>query len=297
MGFGRSLELFFVNGKPDEMLTARVFNWTGHVLKAPRTQIKQALARPEAQFTGVYMLLGEIDGRSTLYVGEGECVSDRIKQHDIKKEWWDAAIIVTTTANELNKAHVKYLESRLITLAGEAKVVVLDNMTSPFIPNLGEAAVANMEEFIDVLRVVLPAIGVSALTDRKVSSDSLVRQSSSTSPTFGLINKKHDIRASARLMDGSFVVFKGSRARKVWEGKGMRTDGYSKLHHQLVATGVIDVSGEFGVFTTDYAFESPSAAAAVCHGRTANGRLDWRIEGTGMTYAAWEELGLETQFP
>ena len=28
---GHSLELFFIEGRPDGMLTAKVFNWTGHV--------------------------------------------------------------------------------------------------------------------------------------------------------------------------------------------------------------------------------------------------------------------------
>jgi len=32
---GRSLERYFIEGKPDGMLTAEVFNWTGHVLFAP----------------------------------------------------------------------------------------------------------------------------------------------------------------------------------------------------------------------------------------------------------------------
>ena len=36
---GRSLELFFIDGKPDGMQTAEVFNWTGHVLMTPRTLI------------------------------------------------------------------------------------------------------------------------------------------------------------------------------------------------------------------------------------------------------------------
>jgi len=41
---GRSLELFFIDGRPDGMLTAEVFNWTGHVLMTPRTRISEALA-------------------------------------------------------------------------------------------------------------------------------------------------------------------------------------------------------------------------------------------------------------
>lgn len=29
---GQSLELYFIDGAPDGMLTAKIFNWTGHVL-------------------------------------------------------------------------------------------------------------------------------------------------------------------------------------------------------------------------------------------------------------------------
>ena len=50
---GRSLELYFIDGRPDGMLTAEVFNWTGHVLVTPRTRLKEALARPQSSFTGV----------------------------------------------------------------------------------------------------------------------------------------------------------------------------------------------------------------------------------------------------
>jgi hypothetical protein len=38
MAGGRSLELYFIDGHPEGMLTAEVFNWTGHVLKFPRAQ-------------------------------------------------------------------------------------------------------------------------------------------------------------------------------------------------------------------------------------------------------------------
>jgi hypothetical protein len=70
---------------------------------------------------------------------------------------------------------------------------------------------------------------------------------------------------------------------------------YAKLHSKLSSDGVIDVSTEPGIFLVDYAFESPSAAAAVCQGRSANGRLDWKVDGTQMTYADWEQSTLEAQ--
>jgi hypothetical protein len=69
---GRSLELFFIDGRPDGMLTAEVFNWTGHVLMTPRTQISEALNRQEARYTGVYLLFGERAGEPLAYIGEAE---------------------------------------------------------------------------------------------------------------------------------------------------------------------------------------------------------------------------------
>ena len=86
MSFGRSLELYFVDGRPDGMLTAQVFNWTGIVLRAPKTQLREALARREAGYTGVSVLLGERDGLPLAYIGEGEEVGARIRDHDGRKD-------------------------------------------------------------------------------------------------------------------------------------------------------------------------------------------------------------------
>jgi len=103
---GRSLELFFIDGRPDGILTAEVFNWTGHVLMTPRTRIADALNRTEAAYTGVYVLIGERDGEPLAYIGESDNIRDRIKNHDAKKDWWEQAVLITTAANNLNKAHV-----------------------------------------------------------------------------------------------------------------------------------------------------------------------------------------------
>ena len=155
---GRSLELYFIDGRPDGMLTAEVFNWTGHILMAPRTQIGAALIRKEAHFTGVYLLIGERDGQPVAYIGEGDNISHRIKNHDINKDWWTSVVMVTSAANNLHKAHVQYLEARLVEIARSVGRVVLDNGNTPTRPSLTEAAQANMEGFLDYLRMVLPAL-------------------------------------------------------------------------------------------------------------------------------------------
>ena len=69
-------------------------------------------------------------------------------------------MLVTTTGDALHKAHVKYLESRLIDTARGAGVMRLENGNQPAGASLNEAATANMESFLDTLHMVLPAIRV-----------------------------------------------------------------------------------------------------------------------------------------
>ncbi|MCW1919707.1 GIY-YIG nuclease family protein [Rhodobacter sp. KR11] len=285
MGFGKSLELFFVNGKPDQIVTARMFGWTGHVLKAPRTQIVAALQRAEAQHVGLYILLGHKDQIRTAYIGQAETLAKRIGDHVAAKDWWETAILITTVANDFHRAHVTFLESLLIEKARTAKAVVLENGTGGTTTKLSEAAVASMMEFLDTLDVVLPALGVDVLTDKAAA---LPPQQSAAAPALTLVNRKHGIEAHARLLEGAFVVLHGSQARGSWEAKTAAPGAYEALREKRVSDGVLQPAGASATFAKDYKFDSPSAAAAVCHGRTANGRLDWKHDASGLTYAAWE---------
>lgn len=284
---GRSLELYFVDGKPEGMQTAEVFNWTGHVLLVPRTRLRAALARTEAEHTGVYLLLGEQEGSLLAYIGEGESISDRIRSHDQKKDWWTQAVFVTTTSNSLNKAHAKYLESRLVEIARGVGKTALENGNTPPRPGLSEAGVANMEAFLDYLLMVLPALRIDIfLENTKPAIPTQEGEESRT--TFELVNRKHSLQATASMDDGDFVVHAGSTARSAWKGRGSETCSYAKLHEELRATGVLRAAGDHCVFDKNYAFRSTSAAAAVVHGRPANGTIEWKLAGTGKTYKDWE---------
>lgn len=66
--------------------------------------------------------------------------------------------------------------------------------------------------------------------------------------------------------------------------------GYQNLFQQLCDDDVlVEAENRLRRFATDYAFSSPSAAAAIVTGRSANGREHWKVEGTGQTYAAWQD--------
>jgi len=292
---GRSLELYFIDGRPDGMLTAEVFNWTGHVLMTPRTRISAALARKEARYTGVYLLLGEQDGNPCAYVGESENISERIRSHDTNKEWWTTAVLITSTANNLNKAHVKYLEARLIKEAKDARRVEVVNGTGPTPGGLSEAARSNMEAFLGYLFMVLPALRVDMFirkTRPEVRNIAATDGGSTASPRFKLTSRKHGLTATAVLQDGEFIVEAGSQARLRWEGQGSEASSYALLHEELRKTGVLEEKDGHCVFAENYAFSSPSAAAAVVNGRPAAGPREWRLSDGSLTYREWEEKQL-----
>lgn len=299
---GRSLELYYIDGRPDGMLTAELFNWTGHVLMAPRTQIAQALARPEASYAGVYLLLGEKDDQPLAYVGEGEDISARIRSHDVSRDWWTSVVLVTAAANKLNKAHVRYLEARLVAQAKAIGRVPLDNGTSPSVPSLSEADVAKMEAFIENLFVVLPAVRVDMFIQRTRPAPQPQRNTvadpvrgtptvavpadaSQEGTRFRLELPRKEFVADAVLNErGEFVVLAGSHA-----GEKRTAGGYATLREELERAGVIGAAADGEQrFLSSYAFASPSAAGSVATGRSTNGVTAWKHVETGKTYKEWE---------
>ncbi|MGH1459780.1 MAG: GIY-YIG nuclease family protein [Paracoccaceae bacterium] len=288
---GRSLQLYFIDGRPDGMLTAEVFNWTGHVLRSPRTQLKETLARPEARHTGVYVLIGEKDGAPAAYIGEAEELAARLRDHAVRKDWWDTAVLITTAADNLHKAHVKYLESRLVEIAKTVGASALENANIPPRSSLSEADGANMESFLETLQMVLPAIRVDLFLDKTRSARPL-RAPAGTEPLFELRVAQRGYHATARLVDGEMVMQAGSIVAPAWRGKNKTPLKSQLLLAELLANGVIAVDGDAGHLTTDYAFSSPSQAAGIVLGRSANGRTEWKLMGTVKPYEDWEKEDL-----
>jgi len=294
---GRSLQLFFIDGRPDGMLTAEVFNWTGHVLRIPRTQLKDALTRNQARFTGVYVLIGEKDEEACAYIGEAEELAVRLRSHAKEKDWWETAILITSTANNLHKAHVKYLEARLVEIADAVKAAALENGNIPPRSSLSEADQANMESFLDTLQMVLPAIRVDMFMDKSRAISETSRSSTGPLPTFELSTPRIGLKATAVLKDGELIVQAGSLARGEWVGDRAQKTNYHTLYDELTESGVLESTGEHTRFTRDYAFSSPSAAGAVVNGRSTNGRTSWKVKGDGRTYADWEADQIEREVP
>lgn len=287
---GRSIELFFVDGDPEGMLTATIpFQWTGHVLVTGRTQLKDALKRDEASRPGVYLLLGETEDGPLLYIGESDDIGKRIKNHDALKDWWSTAIFITSSGEQLNKAHIRYLESRLVEKAKLANKIPLHNGNNPGTSALSEAAEAHMEDFLNNIYLVLPALKFDCFIQNTREAKRLEpSHPDSGGPIFVLNTPKHGLAARATIKDSHFIVEAGSKARMEWTSSTPKNISYGRLFDELVEQGILAIEGTNRVFTQNYAFNSPSAAAAIVNGRPASGPMEWKIEGTRKNYKEWE---------
>ena len=289
-GPGRTIQLFLVDGTPSGLRRVTLHGWTGVVLVAGDSAFGKLTARGEVDRTGVYLLVGgdpERPGETRVYVGSGNSVAERLHQSAEKRDFWETAITVTTSDDDLSKGHAEYLEARLIEMAASAGRVALDNGTRPDSTRrrLPEADASNMEQFLLNLAVVLPVIGVEMLKPRpKAATRTTEPVDARTEGEVRFeIQHRSGVQAQAVEEDGEFVVLEGSEA--LIDTGQVQQPGYQVLKDGLRSTGVLAPSGDSRLtFTRPYAFQSPSAAAVVILDRSSNGRTAWRVKGTKTTY-------------
>lgn len=304
MALGKSVRMYLADGTPGGLMTAEIMNWTGHITAAPRSELGVLLSRQEVSRTGIYLLLGDdpdSPGDVLAYIGEGDDVGKRLTLHGRAdtaggKDFWNRAVVLTSKDMNLTKAHARYLESRFISIAHEARRATLINGTAPPPIQLPEADVSDMEYYIEQAKIVLPVLGVNLLRSTRTAERTSVADTAPVpdeSPVFVLTSKRAGVEAYAQEVDGEFTVREGSRARLSWVASAQN---YRKLREQLEQNRTLapTPNGTAMVFARDQVFASPSAAAACVLGRTANGRLEWKIQGTQTSYSEWQESQLDS---
>lgn len=221
--------------------------------------------------SGVYVLMGfdPETGRPKAYIGEAEILRERLKTHK-SKDFWASAVAFLSKDENLTKSHIRFLEGRLIEEAKEAARFELDNSSASG-SRLPEADRYDMEVFLEKIRQLLPVMGSELLTP--IASSKVISNAQ---------NLKTEIRgliAIGQRTPTGFVVFKGSHAVLVPRPAAARHVPYViAAREKFVADGVLVPDGDHLTFDRDVEFSSPSAAAAIVHGGSANGLIAWKDE-------------------
>ena len=264
MKLGKAISLFLMNGTPNGVVACELFNWTGKGFKIPRSELKSLSNRDDLKKAGVYFLIGKDEEDSDLvYIGEAEYVYKRILQHQ-EKDFWTEVLTFVSKDENLNKAHIKYLEFFLHKAVTEAARYKISNNNTPNCPSISEADQAVMTEFAANLQLLVGTMGYKFF--QRLTKSRVAKQEKY------IISAARGANAKAVITPEGIVVLKGSSVAA--SEVPSTPKAVSQKRHELIKTEIIK---EFK-FTKDFLFSSPSTAAAVVMGRSANGLLEWKKE-------------------
>jgi len=266
-----SIKLFLVKGSSSGLRTVEISNWSGKAIACSRKELDELSKREEAVRPGVYFLIGsdEETGEPAAYVGEAEEVGKRLKQHHLNKDYWNQVVAFVSKDENLTKAHIKYLEGKLIELGLRAgKGVIKNNQSSG--ARLPEADQAEMDIFLDRILKLLPIMGTS-LFSVPLGNEKLIKSK--------LVCKTKGLVAHGNRTETGFIVYKGSQAVLEDIPSAIRKKGRHYMRRKgLVEKEILVVDDGHYIFSRDYEFTSPSLAAAAIFGGSANGLTMWKTE-------------------
>ncbi|WP_457602789.1 GIY-YIG nuclease family protein [Nitratifractor sp.] len=268
----KTIKLFLLDGVPYGRMSCELSNWTGKAYKIPRNRIKESTERTELANTGVYFLFGKSDldsEKNIVYIGEAENIIKRLLQHLNEKDYWNEAVIFISKDENLNKAHIKYLEHRFFQIAKEVDRFEIKNANTPTLPSISEPDQAEMEEFIDNTKMLVNILGFKVFEELRQSEEN-----ASESTTTFFIQAARGAEAKGQMTSEGFVVFKDSKIARSTVNSFPKN--IKKLREKLIKEGIVQPMGEDYLFQKDYLFNSPSAAASLVMGRSANGLTEWK---------------------
>ncbi|NOR45840.1 MAG: DUF4357 domain-containing protein [Candidatus Delongbacteria bacterium] len=269
MKFGKKITIFLIDGDPNGRMSCELSNWTGKAYRIPRIKIKESTDRKDLESTGVYLLFGRQEElKDQVYIGEAESIIKRLNQHMNQKDFWHEAIVFISKDENLNKAHIKYLENRLFEIATSANRYQIENNVTPTQSSISEPDRAEMEEFIENVRMLTNTLGHKVFDNKREVSLKKKKE-------IFFIQAARNADSQGEPSSEGFVVFKGSKIASTTVASF--PDSLKKYRDGLLDKGIVKQKGSNFELTEDYIFGSPSTAAAIVMGRNANGLKEWKL--------------------
>ena len=278
MSTDKTIQMLIFDGNPNKMIMCESSNSNVRIYKVSRNELRAFEKRNDANNTGIYFLFGKDDNNNTtVYIGEAENILSRLKQHLSDKDYWNDAVAIISNNDFLNKAHIKYLENEFYSLAYEAARAVIINKSVPTRSSISEYDEATLEGFINDTKLLVNTLGYKVF-------DLIEEDLDNTSPLF-YIRAARGANGFGKIVSDGFAVLKGSTiAANVTNSF---PSGSNKRRQYLIDNGII--SSDY-TFLKDCVFSSPSQAAEIVMGRSANGLTEWKTEDGQILKSIFENL-------
>lgn len=267
---GKKITLFLVDELPKGIREVRIDQWIGKAVCIPRNRLKSFYAKELNSSACVYFLLGSSESGDLLnvYVGETDLFSNRLNDHNYKKDWWSEIVVFYSTEGSLVKTGAKYLEHVCIKRLMEAGKCNLMNGNNPALTTIMKEDISGLEYFFTNINIVMPLLGYD------IFEQNLIKDVKSKGLPV-VCKGKGAVANGLWLEDGRVIVLKGSAATKD-NAPNFETHNYRKLKDKMLKIGRLKVEGDYLIFADDYEFNSPSAAAAIVLARSADGPSEWK---------------------
>lgn len=276
----KTIQIFLPSGDPRGIRQAEITTRIVRLIEVPRKLLKDFLGMPECAGGAVYFLFGDAEesAKPQVYIGQTADLKKRLVKHQKEKDFWQRAVVMLSRADSLTTTHSLYLEGLCIQRAKEAGRYVVENDTNGNKLNTTKPLEAECEELFETGETLMATLGFP-LFELPAEPDA--------GNLYFCTAAGAD--AKAQYTSEGMAVLKGSKAR------GQVTDsfkdkGFHALRKKLEGAGVLKTAGDQLVFTQDYVFKSPSAAAAIVVGNNMNGWLSWKTKDGKTLDAAVRQL-------
>ncbi len=287
---GKKLTVYMIDGTEYGPRFSEIGNWVGKAIYSPRAAVNKIMNREEFDNPGIYCLKGDPTDEAfneRIYIGEAENIKARLKQHlsDPNKDFKELIFFISKD-ELLTKTQIRYLESRMVQIAINAKTAEIDNGNSPSLPTLHEADISDMEYFLEQMKLILPVMGFNFLISSTASNTKENSETKNNSVHSTYFIKTKTFEATMQETDQGYIVLKGSEAKK--DLSPSCTETYRNMRRKLLETNImIEEKGQL-IFAEDAVFNSPSAASNMVLGRNSNGFTEW-VNKKGKTFKEIQE--------
>ena len=266
----QTIQIFLPGGDPRGIRVAEITTRIVRVIEIPRILLTNFLKMPEAHQVGLYFLIGDSEDGETppVYIGQSGGLGERLSQHHKTKDFWNKALVVVSLTNNLTQTHALFLEWLSIKEAQQASRYALVNRNDGGRPHTPAPLEADCHEISETARVLLATLGYPIF-------DSFTRPVNEVEGREFFYCRGSGTDGTGEYTSEGFVVLKDSKGR-IKNVESISGTSDERFREKLVESGVMIKKDEMFVFTRDHLFASPSRAAAVLLGRSANGWMEWK---------------------
>lgn len=284
-----TIKLFLMDDTPTGSIKCTIDGRIEVVYKIPRTEIENFKNRPDLKSSGVYFLFGISDktGSSVVYVGQagnrgtGDGILERLLEHkkNPDKDYWSEAVVFTTANNSFGPTEISFLENKFYTLAKAANRYEVKNGNTPSLGNVTEETESALNKSIHYVRIIMGTLGHNVF-------EPLVEiphgETADELPKFYLSRKLKSLgatlKAAGKQTAEGFVVLKGSQISPKEDSTIPAIVKNARSNAKISADNIL---------LEDVLLPSPSGAAMMVIGKSANGLTEWKTK-TGVTLKDFE---------